>query len=414
LEWGGPMFQQRVWRIGLSSALLAVVLPLAVSSGAGAAKATGTPIAIGSIETESSPATAGTSTEGVDTLNAWVKTTNAAGGIDGHPIKVYILDDKDDPAVGLSEAKTLVQNDHVIAIVGQTSETDESWSAYAQQEKIPVIGGTQIDTTWFTNPMFYPVGGSVISNIWGQMKSAAVQGVKKIGVILCTETPACAQAQPLFKSEASSVGMTVVYDALASQTQPSYTAECLAAKQAGVQAMAAYVNDVVLARDCARQGFKPKWIDADEGPTISLIKQYPELANTVGSSEHWNCLAAPTPATQPFYTAMKKYAPQWLIGGKDYDSSANTDCSTWDSAEAFTLAVQKANVPKSAKVTSADVIRGLSQFKNTTAGPYSPPMTYSDGTKANPQALCDYLYKYKGTTLINVPGPNKYTCQPAS
>jgi branched-chain amino acid transport system substrate-binding protein len=408
------MFRPRLWRVGLGAALLLTVLPLAVSTSAGAAKATGSTILIGSIETESSSAAAGTSTEAVDTLNAWVKYTNSTGGVDGHPVKVVIIDDKDDPAVGLAAAKTLAQTDHVAAIVGQSSETDETWASYIQAQNVPVIGGTQIDTEWFTNPMFYPVGGTVIANIWGQMKSAAVQGIKKVGVLLCTETPACAQAQPLFKSEASSVGMTSVYNALASETQPSYTAECLAAKEAGVQAFAGYVNDVVLARDCSRQSFNPKWIDADEGPTISLIKQYPELANTVGSSEHWNCLAAPTPATQPFYTAMKKYAPQWIKGGKDYASAANSDCSTWDSAEAFALAVQKADVGKSATVTSADVIRGLAQFKATTVGAYSPPMTYSDGTKPNPQAVCIYLYKYKGTTLINVPGPNKFTCQPTS
>jgi branched-chain amino acid transport system substrate-binding protein len=341
--------------------------------------------------------------------------TNAAGGIDGHPVKAIILDDKDDPAVGLADAKTLVQSDHVVAIVGQTSETDQSWASYMLAQKVPVIGGTQIDTTWFTNAMFYPIGGGVIANIWGQMKSAAVQGVKKVGVILCTEVPACAQAQPLFASEAKAVGMNPVYNALASQTQPSYTAECLAAKQAGVQAFAVYVNVVVLVRDCARQGFDPKWISADEGPTISLIKQVPSLGNSVGASEHWNCAAAPTPATQPFYTAMKKYAPQWIQGGSKFDTAANSDCSTWDSAEGFKLAVQNANVPAKSPVTSADIIRGLSKFKNTSVGAYSPPMTFSDGTTPNPQPMCAYLYKYKGTKLVDVPRPNTPTCEkPAS
>jgi len=307
-----------------------------------------------------------------------------------------------------------VQSDHVVAIVGQGSSTDQTWAAYMQQAKVPVIGGNQDDTEWSTNPMFYPVGGSVVANIWGQMKSAAVQGVKKVGVILCTEYVACSQAQPFFEQEAKAVGMTSVYNALASQTQPSYTAECLAAKQAGVQALAGYVNDVVLARDCVRQGFKPKWINADQLPAISTIQQFPALGNSIGASESWNCLAAPTPATQAFYTIMKKYAPQWIAGGKKYASTAFTDCFVFAAAQAFALAVQKANVPGSATLTSADVIRGLSKFKNTKVGGYSPPMTYSDGTTPNPAANCIYLYKYKGTTLINVPGPDKYTCQPAS
>jgi branched-chain amino acid transport system substrate-binding protein len=413
------MISARTARIAMSSALLALALPFVISAGsAGAAAkasstAKGTPLVLGSIQEETSSAATGSSTEGADSLNAWVKWTNAHGGIAGHPVKMTILDDKGDPAVGLADAKTLIQSDHVIAILNQTaSVTDGTWAPYVLQEKIPVIGGLQIDALYFTNPMFYPVGGTVIANIWGQMKSAAVQGVKKIGVVLCTEAPACAQAQPLFKSEAESVGMTVVYDALASSTQPSYTAECLAAKQAGVQAMAAYVNNVVFARDCSRQGFKPKWISADGGPGVTTIQAAPALGNAVGSDVHWICAGPQTAQTAPFYEAMKKYASQWLKGGKDYASSADSDCSSWDAGAAFQQAILNADIASSATATNLDVIRGLSMFKDTKLGGYSPPMTYGDGTTPNPQAKCVYLYKWKGTTEIPVPGPSKYSCQP--
>jgi branched-chain amino acid transport system substrate-binding protein len=412
------MFRSRTMRIGLASALLAMVVPFIVSVGstavpASAATPKGKPLVIGSIQEETSATSSGSSKEGADSLNAWVKWTNAHGGINGHPVKLYILDDKGDPAVGLADAKTLVQSDHVIAILNQTaSVTDSTWAPYVLQEKIPVIGGLQIDALYFTNPMFYPVGGTVVANIWGQMKSAAVQGVKKIGVVLCTETPACAQAQPLFQSEAEAVGMKVVYDTLASSTQPSYTAECLAAKQSGAQAVAAYVNNIVFARDCARQGFKPKWISADGGPGVATIKASPALGNSVGSDVHWICAGPETPQTAAFNEGMKEYAPQWLKGGKDYASSADSDCSSWDAGMAFRQAILNAKIAPSATATNTDVIAGLAMFKNETLGGYSPPMTYSDGTKPNPQAKCIYLYKFKGTTEVPVPGTIKYTCQP--
>jgi branched-chain amino acid transport system substrate-binding protein len=394
--------------------LAAAVLPFALSAGGAAgAKLSGTPLVIGSIQQQTSSATATRSTQAEEALNAWVKWTNTHGGINGHPVKAIILDDKGDPAVGLADAKTLVETDHVVAIVGQTAgQTDQTWAPYVLQQKMPVIGGAQINALWFTNAMFYPVGGDVIANIWGQMKSAAVQGVKKVGVILCTESPACAQAQPLFNADARSVGMDPVYNALASGTQPSYTAECLAAKQAGAEAVAAFVNSVVLARDCARQNFKPKWISADEGPTISTILAAPALGNAVGSSEHWNCRGPQAPQTKAFNLAMAKYAPQWVKGGSKYATGANADCSMWDAAMGFRKAILNANVAPSATATSADVIRGLSMFQGETLGGFSPPMTYSDGSKPNPIAKCTYLYKYKGTTLIPVPGTIKYTCQP--
>jgi branched-chain amino acid transport system substrate-binding protein len=411
------MFKARAVRVILGSALLSAVLPFALStgaaSGAGGAKLSGTPLLIGSIMQETSSTTATRATEGEDALNAWVKWTNTHGGINGHPVKVFILDDKGDPAVGFSEAKTLVETDHVIAIVGQQAAvSDATWAPYVVQQRMPVIGGQQTQGLFFTNPMFYPVGGDVVANIWGQMKSAAVQGVKKVGVVLCTESPACAQAQAIFKADAQSVGMDPVYNTLASATQPSYTAECLAAKQSGATAVAAFVNDVVLSRDCARQNFKPKWINADEGPTIATILAAPALGNAVGSSEHWNCRGPQTSQTKAYNLAMAKYAPQWLKGGSKYATGGIVDCSVWDAAMGFRKAILNSNVAPSATATNEDVIKGLAKFQGETLGGFSPPMTYSDGSKPNPRAKCTYLYKYKGTTLIPVPGTTKYTCQP--
>jgi hypothetical protein len=65
-------------------------------------------------------------------------------------------------------------------------------------------------------------------------------------------------------------------------------------------------------------------------------------------------------------------------------------------------------------VTTADVIKGLSQFKDETLGGSNPPLTYSDGTAPNPQVKCFYLYKIKGAKYVdNLDGkvPKLY-CQP--
>jgi len=343
-------------------------------------------------------------------LNAWVQWTNAHGGVAGHPVKAIYMDDKGDPAVALADMKTLTETDKVLAIIGEGSQDDETWAPYALAQRIPVIGGVPIDTTWETNAMFYPVGGDVGTNLWGQMESAKVQGLKRVGVLLCTEVPACAQAQPVFAAIAKSVGLTVTYNALASQTQPSYTAECLAAKQAGIQALAAYVNDVVLGRDCVRQGLHALWIQAGY-TSIDEIKSVDAFGNTVGSTADWLCEAPVQPQTQAFNLAMAKYEPQYNKGTQKFLASGPGDCDVWASGMAFAKAIENAKVGLHAQVTRDDVIRGLSMFKNETLGGYAPKITYSDGTKPNPVEKCIYLYKWKGTTFIPVPaGLNKYTC----
>jgi branched-chain amino acid transport system substrate-binding protein len=383
------------------------------TSGTTAPPPTGAPIKIGWVGTVTT-ATGVTPNEGKDTMDTWLKWTNSHGGLSGHPVQIVYADDKADPAVGLAAVKDLVENQHVVALVGNASgSTQQTWAPYVVTKQIPVIGSQLIDALWFTNPMFYPNGGSVVANIWGQMKSAAVNGNKKVAVVLCTESPACAQAQPLFTKNATDVGMQMVYNTLASRTQVSYTAECLAAKNAGATALANFTNVQVMANDCARQGYNPDWISAGGGPGLQLIKQIPALGKTVGSGENWICgdKTIQLQAAKDLRAAQQQYHPEWMPGGK-YADQAGAGCGSWSAGVEFAKAVSNAAVPASAAVANTDVIRGLSMFKGETLGGIVPPLTFSDGTKPNPQVTCAFLYKWDGQTLIAVKAPdgNLWTC----
>jgi branched-chain amino acid transport system substrate-binding protein len=377
---------------------------------------TGTPLVIGWVGTESNGATGAASTQGADAMDTWVQWTNDHGGLGGHPVKAVYEDDKGDPAVGTAAVKKLIENDHVIAIVGSSSgQTQQTWADYVKDKKVPVISGNLIDTLWFSNPMFYGVGGTVIANIWGQMKSASVDGHKKVAVVLCTEVAACAQAQPLFKANAEKVGMELTNNILASATATSYTAECVQAKDGGATALAAFVDQVTMIRDCDRQGFKPALINADMAPTQTMIEQTPALGdNTVGSAEQWACLDPSVPGAGDLYTALKKYHKNWAPDGSDFKDFASPICTAWAGGVAFAKAIENAAIPATQEATSADVIRGLSMFKDEELGGIAPAVTFSDGTKPNPMNNCVFLYKWKEGKFSAVPdaGGKPYTCQP--
>jgi branched-chain amino acid transport system substrate-binding protein len=375
---------------------------------------TGTPIKVGWIGTLTSATVSGPS-GGKDAMDAWVQWTNSNGGLSGHPVSAVYADDKADPAVGLAAVKDMVENQHVVAIVGSAAgSTQQTWAAYVLSKRIPVVNGSLIDATWFTNPMFYSMGGSVISDTWGMMKSAAVAGNQKVGIVLCTEVAACAQAQALFKANAVAVGIDPVYNALASQTQASYTAECIAAKGSGATAIAAFVNDVVLARDCARQNYSPTYINADLGPTLATIKQVPQFNNIIGSSEEWPCLDPAVPATKDLYAALKTTHPEWLAGGKNHDMFAVDICESWAGGVGFAKAISNSGVAKDATVTNEDVIRGLSMFKDEDLGGVAANVTFNDGTKANPENKCTFLYTWKNAVFKSTPAADGklYTCRP--
>jgi branched-chain amino acid transport system substrate-binding protein len=81
-------------------------------------QATGTPIPLGAIATNQP----GTSFTDIPNMAAaYFDCVNANGGINGHPIKLYIKTEQTNPAQIAALAKQLVQTDHVVGIVGNTS-----------------------------------------------------------------------------------------------------------------------------------------------------------------------------------------------------------------------------------------------------------------------------------------------------
>jgi branched-chain amino acid transport system substrate-binding protein len=81
-------------------------------------KATGTPIPLGAIATNQP----GTSFTDIPNMAAaYFDCVNANGGINGHPIKLYIETEQTNPAQIAADANKLVQTDHVVGIVGNTS-----------------------------------------------------------------------------------------------------------------------------------------------------------------------------------------------------------------------------------------------------------------------------------------------------
>ena len=78
-------------------------------------KATGTPIPIGTIDTKQ-PGT--DFSDGPNMITAYYNCVNANGGVNGHPVKLYVIYDQTQPAQVAAAAKKLIQQDHVVGIVG--------------------------------------------------------------------------------------------------------------------------------------------------------------------------------------------------------------------------------------------------------------------------------------------------------
>ena len=117
-------------------------------------KATGTPIALGSIVTDQT----GTSfTDIAYMAQAYFTCVNDNGGINGHPIKYYIETEQTQPAQIAADAKQLVQTDHVLGIVGNTSIIECS-----------------IDSSYWQQQGYYIIDSGIAPECYGTSNSAAV------------------------------------------------------------------------------------------------------------------------------------------------------------------------------------------------------------------------------------------------
>jgi len=282
-------------------------------------------------------------------------------------VKVVSLDDADDPARSLADAQQLI-NQRVLAIVDNTS-LDSSWASMVAAAGVPVICGTE-DANGFvcqSNPDFFPAGGTVLAELFGDFQAAKVAGAKNVGVVYCTESVACMQALPVIKGNTDKLGLQYAPPQAASSSAVDYTAQCVAFHQENVDAVfPAGPPSTQLADDCARQGFKPIYIEAS-GTWRNNFLQDANLNRATGTVADLPWSVTNTPAARTFHAAL----------GKEV-STANSPynlITVWAAGLLFQAAA--AHVGNSA--TSADIITGLYSLHDETLGGFSPPLTFVRG-----------------------------------
>ena len=117
-------------------------------------KATGTPINIGTIDTKQ-PGT--DFSDGPNMITAYYNCVNANGGVNGHPVKLFVEYDQTQPPQIAAAAKKLIQSDHVVGIVGVFDLLE-----------------CTIDQSYWKQLGIYEMGAGIAPECWSTPNSAAV------------------------------------------------------------------------------------------------------------------------------------------------------------------------------------------------------------------------------------------------
>ncbi len=371
-------------------------------SAGGAASSSGSTIALGNVGTYSG--VIGAVFSGAQqTMGVWQAYVNSHGGLNGHPVHVYIEDDGSDPSTSVSDVEQEVTQDHVIAFVGNLMPlTVQASVPYLQQQDIPVIGGDASSATWWQSPVLFPQGSSDIGSDQAvfTIKAAAAKGYTKMGVVYCVEDPTCSNGiQSLIQpGGGSQAGVTTVYSSSISITQPDFTAQCLDAKQAGATFIY-FAGDgdslMRMANDCAAQGYKPLYV----GDSIAITANLASNANLNGllaGQTNFPWVDSYTPAQATYQQAVKQYDPQL--------ASSATTAAEW---AAGMLAVA-ADKDLTATPTSAEFFQGLWSIKDNNLGGLAPPLTFNQGGNATP-SNCFFLMTLQNGQFVDLQNGNT-TC----
>lgn len=339
-----------------------------------ASGASGTPVAVGAV-CSCTGAYADNFNSVGKTIKAWANSVNAAGGIAGHPVKLIFKDDASNPGNSATAAQSLISQ-HVATIIDATL-LSPTWEKAAAAAKIPVIGGDLTAASFYTNPDFYPSGGTLDYTAYADVLTAKQAGATNMGVIYCAEVPDCQTVFQQIKKTGKELGVPVIYSSAVSLTAPNYTAQCVGAKAAHVTALFIGSNATGFARvasDCAKQGYDPIYIEEGDGFKMFLASS-PGLKNKLWVPFPVLPMFADKPVMQRLNAALDKYYPG-LRKSNDFSQYA---VEAWTAGLLVEEAIKKTGAAPGAAISAAQVSTALNSLRGDTLGGFSPPLTFTAG-----------------------------------
>ena len=329
----------------------------------------GPPIRIGAVGTLSGLGAVQRGT--IVAVQAWAAWTNDHGGLNGHPVEVFVADDRGDAAQLRATVQNLVDVHHVVAIVGSVTGFSLSQATvdFLEKRRVPLVGGDRLSPLWYQSPMLFPQAAAADAAIWIQMlyvSRVAPKGAA-VGWLVCREAQQCRDSDTEFPGYAKQLGLVARFNRQVWITQPDFTIECRQARDAGVEylLLGLDVNSVRrVANDCAQQGYRPTYLSPQTAQSMATEAGFDKL---LFASATFPWIREDDPATRRFHDALRTYAP-------DLELSAHSS-SGWVSAVLFERAATSA-IAAGVEPTAAAVLEGLWSIRDDTLAGLTAPLTF--------------------------------------
>lgn len=296
-------------------------------------------------------------------VEAYFDMVNAEGGVDGRKLDLaYKLDDGSNPTTDADLARTLVQQDHVFAVVG-VATAFFGGATFLAQTHTPTFGyATEND--WSPAPNLFAAYGSVVTFTTSEpffayvAKEVHATSAAVIAYNVPQSADECQGAVAAFKE----YGIHVGYTDLSVQYGSDLSSDVVHMKQHGVDFVISCMDvqgNVTLSRELQQNGVtgvKQLWLD---GYDQSTLNQYSSLMQgTYFLVQHVPFQAEKQfpgefPGLQKYISVMNKYEPAY--------TDNEVAMEGWLSAALFTAGVRAVG-PDLTQKKLVDAINKITDF----------------------------------------------------
>ncbi|MGQ0465124.1 MAG: ABC transporter substrate-binding protein [Sporichthyaceae bacterium] len=337
-------------------------------------------------------------------IRVWAQDVNLRGGVNGHPVEVLVGDDGGDPARYISLQRQFVEQKGVIAFVyGTLGFSPNGNNKYLNSKKIFTFGTEGGLDQAYKEPYVLspqPTGHvNADSILYALSKVALPKGKTKLAAFSCSDFGLCDNFDDQWTDPETlkQIGFVPTVSGRPSLTQPDYTSQCLAAKNAGAEVVMMALDTASLRRfasDCIRQNYNPIFGTAD---TLALgnLPEDPKVEGLIVAAKNTSWIATEVPGVKALHTAVAKFLPGTIVSG----GFANG----WTIAKFFEAAAQ--NLPDNP--TPEDVANGVYSIKNNNLDGMTYPITMTRGKPMATQ-MGYGVVTIKDKAYVSVPGPALY------
>lgn len=373
---------------------------------------TATRIDVGALVAKSGPLSGGLA-DVTDGVRAYFDMVNAGGGVAGRKLVLAdVADDTGSATADIQEARSLVERDHVFAIVGVGTPTFDA-ASYLARTGTPTFGDV-VSTSWAGPPNLFGTYGSVLDDAGSASAVAWMAkqvGARAVAVMAYAGVP---QSEDACRADAASLaraGIGVPVTDYAYPVGGSPDDEVFAMAVQHVQLLVSCLDgpdNLAFAKKMKQYKLASAdalWFDGYSRTVVS--QNSAAMQHVYFMFRHVPFEAAadyPTsyPGMVAYIRTMEKYEPQWT-----YDNSA---LQGWIDAAQFVAGLRA--VGRSA-LTQHALVDAINAETGFTAGGLMPPVNWTQAhAKAVPPFCGAFALAYDSATVpaLIQPGGQVMSC----